>query len=410
MCDRNHLKWLLVAVLLSCSVQVFGMLGLVPEPIDKYDSKEYLAIARSISQGEGYAILGESFEGFESFQGEVPTRMRQPGYPFYLGLFYWSLGEHVLIVQLSQIVLNGLTLILTFLVGGVVFGDRLWRGTIVGLALYFPLWLTSSHILTESLFTFLLMLSMFLLQRAIHSEKIACFALSGVVLGIAFLTRPIALPLCLLSLFPICFYAKLRKAIVFWCVLLVAFLAAIFPWFLRNAIVLGDYTPLSTDGGWGFWVTSVKEEEPKWLSSPEFRSMVQEDYYHGREANGRFVDSAIKNIKADPLGYLMKSAKRVVWTWSYFPGSQAYRNNALVFGLFSGVQIILLLSAVFGIFTLDVNAVAYYLLPAITLSCALVFHKGFSRLIIPAMPFVLVLSGQGFWWLKQKVSEFRLLQ
>lgn len=398
---------LFISLAIAFIVQVVGIALL--DPIDE-GSKEYLSISGSLFNGEGYAVTNASFKGFESFKGEVPTRMRQPGYPFYLVLFYWLLGENIIALQISQIVLNVLTLYFVFLIAYNTFRQRLWPGTLIGLGLYFPLWLTSAFVLNESLFTFLLVLFMFLFQKAIYTEKIAYFALSGAVLSSAFLTRPIVMPLYLLSFFPIWYHVKLRKAAVFWGLLLIASLAVIFPWFLRNAIVLGDYTPLSTDGRHGFWVATLKNEEPEWFSSPQFRFAVRdEDYYMTRESASRFVNLAIENIKADPSDYFVRSVKRVIWTWSYFPGSQIYLNNAIVFGLFRLIQIIVLLSAAYGmLITLDMKTGAYYLLPVIVLSCALVFHWGFARIIIPAMPFVLVLSGQGFWLLGQRLMRFKI--
>ena len=401
---RNVYQWLLLSLGIALVIQIVGVAVL--DPIDPYDSKEYLSISGSLFNGKGYAVTGTSFKGFESFQGETPTRMRQPGYPLYLILFYWLLGENTLALQFSQIVLNTLTLYLMFLIAGKTFGQRLWAGTLIGLALYFPLWLTSAFVLTEALFIFLLVLSMFLLQSAIYSEKnIGRFVISGALFGLAFLTRPIALPICFLSFFPIWLHQGLRKALLYWGVLLLTFLSVLFPWVLRNAIVLSDYTPLSTEGGYNLWSASTPENELKWFGSPEFRAAVKEGYYIDREANGRFTKMTITHIKSDPIDSLKRGLFRTIWTWSYFPGSRLYRSNTLIFGLFSLIQFAILVFAMLGLSMIDKTKVAYFLLPVVSLSCVLVLTKGKSRFIVPAMPFVIVLSVQGFWLLGQRLFK-----
>ena len=123
---RDISRWLLVSLVIALAIQLVGIK--VVRSIDPYDSKEYLDISGSLFSGEGYGVSGTSFKGFDSFEGETPTRMRQPGYPFYLVVFYWLLGESILALQFSQVVLNLLTLCLIFLVVRRTFGQRPWGG------------------------------------------------------------------------------------------------------------------------------------------------------------------------------------------------------------------------------------------------------------------------------------------
>ena len=247
---------------------------------------------------------------------------------------------------------------------------------------------------------------MFFLQRAIQSgASVGCYALSGALFGVAFLTRPIALPVCFLSFFPIWFHIGLQKALLRWGVLFMVFVAVLSPWFFRNVVALGNYTPLSTDGGYNLWYASIPDNESKWFGSPEFRSAVQRGYYLDREANNRFTKMAAIHIKSDPLDYLQRGLLRFVRTWSYFPGSQLFASNALVFGFFSLVQFAILVCDLGSLFRMNKSDIAYLLLPVVGLSCVLVLTKGISRFIVPAMPFVLILSVQGFWMLEQRLFK-----
>ncbi|MFH0778728.1 MAG: hypothetical protein V2A71_08865, partial [Candidatus Eisenbacteria bacterium] len=170
--------WLWTSILVVVAVQLAGI-KFVDRPIDPYDSKEYLSIARSLLNGGGYGVSDAEFHRFDGFRGETPTRMRQPGYPFYLLFFYWSMGRSVLTVQLSQVLLNALTFFLVFLIARRTWRGRLWPGTLLALALYFPLWFTSALVLTETLFTFLLVTAMLALHVALYADPPGAFGRSG---------------------------------------------------------------------------------------------------------------------------------------------------------------------------------------------------------------------------------------
>lgn len=391
--ETGTIRWFLLSLVLALAIQILGISFL--NPIGEYDATEYLKIAESIFKGKGFEISGVSFEDFETFEGESPTRMRQPLYPLYLAATYWLPGASTISTQVSQVLLNALTLFLILLIGIEVFGRRFWSGTLVVVALYFPLWLTSAFILAESLLIFLLTLSMFLLLKAIRSEnRLRRFAFAGAVFGLAFLTKPIALTLPVLSLIPIWVHFGLKRALLRWIILMLSFAAVVSPWFVRNAVVLGDYTALSTDGGYNLWC-AASNSESEWFNNPEFREAVQKGYYLDRHADRTFTDLAIEHIKSDPLGYFGRGLVRSLWAWSYFPGSRNYKDNAVIFGLFTLVQIMILITAIVGLTTLDKRRAVFLLLPAVALTCVLIVTKGISRFIVPSMPFVLLLSGHG---------------
>ncbi|MFH0777390.1 MAG: hypothetical protein V2A71_02040, partial [Candidatus Eisenbacteria bacterium] len=225
----------------------------------------------------------------------------------------------------------------------------------------------------------------------------ALWALSGALFGATFLTRPIALPLSCLTFLPAWLELGTRRALGRWAVLFAAFSVVVAPWFLRNWITMGDPTPLSTDGGYNLWFASTPNSAPKWFDSQEFRWAVREDGYHiDRTADRRFRELAASHVKTDPAGFLARGVERVAWTWSYLPGSQSYRSNPPIFWLLRGAHLALLLFAILGLFTIGRSQALYFLFPAIGLSCVLVFTRGMSRFVLPAMPLVLLLAGQGF--------------
>lgn len=397
-------RYLFLSMAISIIIQVVGIACI--KDLGNYDSKEYLSISESLFKGKGYSIEGVSFKGFEAFKGESPTRMRQPGYPFYLVLFYWAVGQKLLITQISQIILNTLTIYIVFLIARMTFGHNLWKGTLIGLGLYFPLWLTSVFIGTETLFTFLLAIFMYTFLKAIRSSNPAyrIFALAGFLLGLVTLTRPSGLPIAFICFIPIIMHIRrFRKSLLLWGVFISAFFITLLPWSLRNAIVFGEFTFLSTEGGYNNWVSTQNEGKSVWLDSLEFQHAVQDGYYLDKNADHRFRAMALEHIKDDPVSYFIKRTKIIGWVWSYFAGSQNYKNNSLIFAVSTVTQFIILLCCSFVLFINGRKTASYYLLPAVSISCILLFTDVKSRLIVPAMPFILILSGQGFWILINRI-------
>jgi 4-amino-4-deoxy-L-arabinose transferase-like glycosyltransferase len=390
---QRHL--LLIALVICVIIQICGI-AFLSQGHGNLDTQEYLSISKSMVEGNGYGVVGASFAGFDTFQGESPTRMRQPGYPFYLVLFYWLPGPSDLVVQISQIILNLLTLVIAYRIALGVYGERSRNVTLLLLAAYFPLWVTSAFILTESLFTFLLVCTMYLLWRATTTQsKLRYFGATGVGFAAMLLTRPIAMLPCLLCLAPLWAHLGFRKSVRWWGLQAAVCLVLVAPWFIRNAVSLGDYTPLSSDGGYNLWYSSVPDSAPKWFDSPQFIEAVGDGYYLDRAADQRFTQIARANIMDDPVDYAKRALIRPFWTWSYFPGSRQYRDLTAPFMALNVVHYAILLLAAVGITATSRRNLTYLLLPVVSLSIVLMLSKGISRFIVPAMPFVLILAGQG---------------
>lgn len=387
--------FLSIAISLIVQLAFIPLSAIVKTPqYFQVDREGYISIAGNLFFKGEYSIGGYGY--FEDHRAESPTRIRQPGYPLYLCVFYWMLGNNRLVVQLSQIALNVATICMIYHISRLVFGDRLWGWTIILVGLYFPLWIMSVFILSEILFTFLLTLAMLLLLEAMRLRRRSVYFFTGLAFGAAFLTRPAALPVVILSIFPIYFSVKkVRGAVEDWAILLLAFVICISPWFIRNAVALGDYTPLSTDGGYNVWCGTIDVDYPARGPDAESASILDRYGMGTREDCKRFMELAMSNIKADPLGQLRRGFLRILRTWSYIPGSRAYSGRPLLFGLSRGVQLIILFFAVCTMCTLDRRRAAYLLLPAVSMSAAMILSYAPPRHLLPVMPLVVVCAGQG---------------
>jgi glycosyltransferase involved in cell wall biosynthesis len=186
----------------------FAYVGLFPQhPLEGGDSFGYIGRADTI---RGLREADPSW-----------TPFYQPGYPYFLAAVRSIFGEGLIWVRLFQAALSAATVFLMAMIA------RRWispyAARVAGLigALYPPMILESGIFYTETLYTFLLTLSVFLFLRALDSRKALDAVLCGAAFALAGLTRELGFYAAALLVA----YAALRKswrtaAIVATCVML----------------------------------------------------------------------------------------------------------------------------------------------------------------------------------------------
>ena len=283
------------------------------------DANEYLALADSISSEGEFARRGEG------------TRMRQPLYPMFLAGIQSIFGANIRFVQVIQALLITGTVVIFYSLARRIFDARIAFLAAVLLSIYIPFTVRAALIMSEALFIFLMFLSLYLVVAALQEQRGKHYIAGGVVLGLAFLTRPnvILLPLVLIPLliFFARHHASMGRTILLNSLFTLAFVAMLVPWGIRNAVVLGEYTPLPSSGGVNLWIAT----HPHWKEFlnygtayawelNEFFDIKGNDFYISSEADRRFFREATENIKDDPLGWLSRNIKKLslVSYYSFF--------------------------------------------------------------------------------------------
>lgn len=220
----------------------------LPPRTDAYD---YDRTAVSIADGRGYP------EASVYAGGPGPSAFRPPSYPYLLGGVYaltgtsdpaarWEAGR--ILEALLGVAVVGLTMLIAFQLWG-----RVTALIAAGIAaIYPPLIYAGTSLLTEPLFTTLLLGGIAaVLQYRREDARVRWLLLAGVCVGLATLTRTngiiaiIALGLGAWTLRPrFSLRALWRPALV------VAVAAAVMaPWTIRNAVELHAFVPVSTQTG-----------------------------------------------------------------------------------------------------------------------------------------------------------------
>lgn len=225
----------------------FQDLSSPPDPRMGSDHVEYNLIAKNIVQGKGYTL----------YVPEGPTAFRPPGTPLIIAGFYALFGIHHEAVRIGFSLLGALTCLPLFLIVRRFTNARWGLFAAALLAIYPEHFYYSMHMFSETPWTLLISLAVWLGIKLVDTGQLRWALLQGVLLGIAALTRPIAL------LYPViqgAFVAlailgnekRLRAVLQAWPRILVPFLitlVTIAPWPIRNQHLLGQTVLFSTHGG-----------------------------------------------------------------------------------------------------------------------------------------------------------------
>ncbi|MCC7352236.1 MAG: glycosyltransferase family 39 protein [Anaerolineae bacterium] len=244
-------RWALVALLVVALTLRLGALVVWPQPLEG-DAVLYDQLATSLVNGYG----------FSKGAGEPQTAVRGPGYPLFVAGLYTLFGHHVLPVYLVQILLDVLTLLLLYRFARDTTGHA--SGAFVAAALYalYPPFIQQAlSLYSETLYTLLLLVSLWIFWQATQRRQLHWFAICGLVLGVATLVRPVTL------LFPIWLGAclwPLRRSVGLWrptLILTIFFVLIILPWTIRNQRLFGTFVPVSTLSGLNFYQAHVGIDE-----------------------------------------------------------------------------------------------------------------------------------------------------
>ncbi|HEC83605.1 MAG TPA: phospholipid carrier-dependent glycosyltransferase [Firmicutes bacterium] len=207
----------------------------VPRSLAESDAPTYYVLAENLLNGTGYRY-GEDLQ---------PTAKRTPGYPLLIAATFKVFGRNFNAVRIVQCSLDVVTTSLIFCLTTLLFSSNL-AGLLAALAyaLYPPAIFSTTYIMTETLYTFLLVgFTVTLMVSILTSNRWLSLA-AGILLGLATLTRPgvLFLPLCLLAV-GVILKRQLWKALL---IFIVGFLVTILPWGARNYRTHGKWIMTST--------------------------------------------------------------------------------------------------------------------------------------------------------------------
>jgi len=298
--------WILFAAALGARL-VYILQGYEVPP---QDTPDYDEIALNLLRGEGF-VARDNWFGFEL------RSWRPPFYPFFLALVYGAWGYSHQAVKLVQAIIGACTVVLVYDLARRL---RPQAALLAGLlaVVYGPLVAISAEVMTETWFTFLVVLSAWFLVDPIGADRVRRSSLlaGGVAIGLSALTRPVGLlflPAFALAALWRGGFQNFRR--IFWVTL--AICCTILPWSLRNYQVHDAWVPISTHGG--FILSRSNAAEPAWRR--EHGWGIEESFFHRipseTERDRYWFRQGISFIRSHPGTYLRLAAERFLRFW-YF--------------------------------------------------------------------------------------------
>jgi 4-amino-4-deoxy-L-arabinose transferase-like glycosyltransferase len=284
-----------------------------------------------------YVIYGYNLKNYGTFsrsftQNPTPDSFRSPGYPILIALgmiaggdkgFYW-------IVLYTQAVIGTGLVPLTFLLGR-RFLPLHWAITSSALTAFSPhLVSMTSYLLTETLFSFILLSAILVFCIAIEKQNLFLFIFGGLAFGFAYSTNETALFLPpifagVIMLIPHCNKSNIfsKKTVThFFCFLIVFSLFPIF-WMWRSH----NFVPEESRGTKRAIATMSHGAYPGFVYQSERFKYFPYKEDPMQPAFGSSLDNFLtileKRVKEDPLKYLtwyILQKPYYIWSWNILQG------------------------------------------------------------------------------------------
>jgi len=375
-----------------------ALILLVPVEV-MLDAKMYFDRAAGIAAGEGYS------------QGGHLTAYTPVGYAGFLGSLFWLFGTSQTVGAIANLVCAAASFFLVLALTRHIFQcSRSARLAVALLAIYPNNIAYTSLLLTETYFTFLMLLGCYLF---IVRRTLPYLVVAGLVFGFMALTKPQAIfvPGFLALLWLVTSEGWQRRWVVVARAGLVYVMMAcvLVPWAVRNTTVFGELVLISTNGGSILLAGNNPSAVGKAFDDDPLlqkRNFSVEDQV---AANKRARQLAIDWITSNPKRFLELIPLKIFYAWApdgeaewaYQRSSEMYEKNRYLFRgirvLNQGYYLLLILSFAVAIFPLwryrhktawPWSLFGYVFCGYLTLLAIVYF--GESRFKFPAMPWVIM--------------------
>jgi 4-amino-4-deoxy-L-arabinose transferase-like glycosyltransferase len=231
----------LAAVFAVALIVRLGVVVATPHYVPIHDDRDYDRVAWAMATGRGYPPIHARNHRIYA------DAYRPPLWPAALGAVYVVAGHSLTAGRIAAAVLGALAVLALVWVARLLLGRRAawWAGAIG--AVYLPLALVSSVLVSETLFVLLELLALgCALEARRRTRPLAWAAAAGACVGLAWLTRVNGV-LLLAGVLPLA--ALTRQRLVAPAAALAACALVVAPWAIRNAVQLHAFVPVSTESG-----------------------------------------------------------------------------------------------------------------------------------------------------------------
>lgn len=355
------------------------------------DEHEYWRMVSNFISGQGLMVA------------ETLKAYRPPLYPLFLAIMVKA-GADISTIRIVQAFIAAITCVFVYLLSRKIFDEKvaIMSGLI---SIIYPFFIFyTGFLLTETLFIFLVILSVFTTINIVQKNTLPFYGLfTGAAYGFAGLCRPTIELFFIFSLFFVLLskdilVTKMRK-VAYICL---GFVLVLTPWIVRNYVAIGKFIPGTTMGGAVFWEgNNPYSDGGPCRYFPEGVWQVDESY-----RDRVFYRLTFDCIKKDPGRFIKLVGKKFLRFWNVVPNAVEYRSN--LYRIISVLSFgILLPFFILGIFKAIHNQKAIFLIWIIVFFT--IFHMIFLASIryrVAIEPFIIILASSAFLTLIDTVRTF----
>lgn len=264
----THLVILLVIILVSVDLRFQSVVHtVVDEPI-RADAHDYFTYAYNLQQ---HGVYSRTYTPGNELP--KPDALRPPGYPLFLYPFMNATPDAANLnrILLAQALLSTITVVVGFLMARLFLPAVFALGAAALTALSPHLVTMNVYVLTETLFTFLIVLLIWWIGRSHARRNNWLWLVAGIVLGMATLTRPtmqyFVIPLALYLFYQTGWRTAWRTTAL----VIVGMGLVVAPWVARNLITLdrpGDNTLMISTLHHGSYPDFMYNDDPRSFPAP----------------------------------------------------------------------------------------------------------------------------------------------
>lgn len=429
--DSRDGRFLVAVLALALLLRVAFVLLYPQVPPVIGDDRMYDQVGWSLATGGGFS------GGFATEDRDRPGRpapLDLPGspeasigpvYPAFLATVYWIFGHEFWAARIAQACLSCFSIVFLYRLAVDSVGRAAARISAVLVASYPALIFYSGMLLTETLALSFLVLLVWAVYRAVHTESSRWWVAAGSVAGITVLLRAEVIVLIPFLAGAGAWLAPSRVRLQQLAIFGLVTMLIVGVWTTRNYVTFERFILVSAHGGDTIWLSTMgwtewNYDDPELIALTEGLDYLEQDRVLGQEG--------IRNIIADPLGYLGTSVARLPHFWitshtSYFVGFTEPLGVYYTRGEFGRLAVKLLLLGI-NLTTVVLGAVGVFLTfrprrPAWPAALALVPIAGIGavhfflfaapRYQVPILPFVLMFAAVAVLrvrgWLPQESSR-----
>ncbi len=316
----------------------------------------------------------------------LPTAYWPPAYPWLLSRVYLLFGVHPIAGAIANLMLSLGIVLLGYLVTQEILGESVGRVTGTILAIFPSQALFLDLLMSEFLFTVLLLAAVYIVvaKKKIGGPALLWLFFAGCLLGLATLTRNLVLyyPVMLIPFWLAAGHSVKKTAIQF-LIVTAGLLVVVSPWVVRNLHEIGTAS-ITTNGGVNFYIGNHPGSGIGWSEpDPNILRLHDPTLETHNDSLGYALGRAY--IGEDPLRFLAFGVGKVAYTFAVDLDPVVYgvidaasegRTDEYVIlaGLAQTAYLVLLLAAI----------------PGLLICC--------SRRIIQDHPGVLILLGMILYW------------